>query len=483
MIVRVHKTGSSFKGCAAYLLHDKDHGDSAERVGWVATHNLGTDNPQTAWRVMAATAMKQAELKAAAGLKATGNKAKGTVLHFSLSWEEGAELSKEEMLRAAHGAMGVIGVDPATSKAKNKPPRRQFADEHQAMIVCHTDEKHPHLHVMLNRVHPEHGAILPSSNDRVKLSDWALQYERDRGQVLCPARETNQEMRKRDLYVKGEGNMPRHTWEMTAKAVADSANDNDSPALQRLKAEQKAKADELARLGGEQAQKQRQAWIDLSDRFRSRQKAIRAERAAEVRDAKAASVDEYRTLFDTMRKRHELEREAFKSEERGVIDEISHAWKSVKLLARLRGDDPSSVKFRDYFSPFAGAGAQFELKLKEQAAEKRTLEREQDAKLKDAIAAAKTREKESHQENTNAYTAEKTDLVFVQRMEDAALRAKWKARNEDHRGALAKFAAKLDQREALKDDYARAMLDDYDQDLSVDRTRDLGDEQDDDRGI
>ena len=45
MIVRVHKVGSSFKGCAAYLLHDKD-ASSAERVGWVAMHNLGTDNPQ-----------------------------------------------------------------------------------------------------------------------------------------------------------------------------------------------------------------------------------------------------------------------------------------------------------------------------------------------------------------------------------------------------------------------------------------------------
>lgn len=473
MIVRVHKVGSSFKGCAAYLLHDKDAA-TAERVGWVATHNLGTDNPQTAWRVMAATALQHNELKQAAGIKATGQKMKGAVLHYSLSWkgvEDPKHLTQEAMLAAATRSLSAIGVDPALFKpsAKNIPKRRQYADEHQAMIVCHTDEEHPHVHVMVNRVHPEHGCILPSGKERDKLSRWANDYEHDTGMILCQNRADNWDQRNRGIWVKHEENIPRHTFEMTQEALGSAANDNSSPALERLKAAQRAQNDALAADGAEQAIRQREAWLALSERYRRQQKAIREQRAEDIREAKQASADEYRPLFSTMRKRHEREREEFKSEERSVIDEISHAWKSVKLLARLRGEDSSSVGFGDYFAPFAGAGAQFELKLKEQAAEKRAIEREQEAKLAKCIAAAKQREKARHKDNTDTYATDKTDLMFVQRGEDAALRARWKARHEDQRTALAEYVANSQARQKLKDDYARNALAQYGDDVDFSR--------------
>ncbi|HWE03570.1 MAG TPA: hypothetical protein VG326_14285 [Tepidisphaeraceae bacterium] len=64
MVPTVTATGSSFKGAAAYYLHDKD-ADTRERVAWTHTENLLTDDAQKAWKIMAWTASHQAMLKAA----------------------------------------------------------------------------------------------------------------------------------------------------------------------------------------------------------------------------------------------------------------------------------------------------------------------------------------------------------------------------------------------------------------------------------
>jgi len=120
MVPKLHPKGSSFKGAAAYLLHDKGRASSAERLAWVETRNLATNEPEVAWRVMAATAMDQARLKEAAGIKKTGRKSKKSVLHFSLSWheEEGELLSREEMLRAASGAIAALGGEIEAGRQK-----------------------------------------------------------------------------------------------------------------------------------------------------------------------------------------------------------------------------------------------------------------------------------------------------------------------------------------------------------------------------
>lgn len=480
MIVRIHKTGSSFKGCAAYLLHDKDAGTS-ERVGWVETVNMATSNPQTAWRVMAATAMMQNDIKAAAGIKATGRQAKGTVLHYSLSWkgEESPEhLTKEAMIRAAKSSLSAYGVDPALFKpgARNIPKRRQFADEHQAMIICHTDEKHPHVHIMVNRVHPGHGCILPTGKDRDKLSAWANDYEHKTGQVFCANRADAWDSRRRNIWVKGAGNVPRHTFEMAEKTLPAPGNDNDRPALQRLKSEQKALNDALARDGGEQFKRHRQAWQDLSQAHQDRQKAVRNERAQAIKATKQASIDEYGPQFATLRKRHDLELEAFQDDEGGARSKASNVWESVKLLAKIRGENPKDFRFRDVFTPFAGHGARLELLQKAQAQEKRALEREQDARLAAAMAQARQKEKTALAANNERYAREKSDLSLVQEMENAALKGRWKARNEDQRDAYAAFAAKQDKRSALMDAYLASALPSYDLDPEpeADKDKDRG---------
>ena len=60
-------TGTSFKGVFQYLNHDKREegktvSTSSDRVDWVATRNIVTDDPELASRIMAATARQQDDI-------------------------------------------------------------------------------------------------------------------------------------------------------------------------------------------------------------------------------------------------------------------------------------------------------------------------------------------------------------------------------------------------------------------------------------
>lgn len=182
MVPNVTKSGHSFNGALAYYLHDKG-ADTSERVAWTATRNIGIDNVDVARRVMIATAQRAEELKRAAGVKATGRKGTaGAVYAYSLAWhpDEAGKIDRAEMMKAAEASLIALG-----------------AEGHQAIIVAHQDEPQPHVHVILNRVHPDTGKMLATGNDQHRLSAWALAYREARGEHLkyCPQRAKNAEAR------------------------------------------------------------------------------------------------------------------------------------------------------------------------------------------------------------------------------------------------------------------------------------------------
>ena len=205
MVPKIHAKGSSFKGAALYLLHEKDRADSAERVAWTDVRNLTVDDPDVAWKLMVATAKDQDRLKAEAGVKATGRKSSKHVLHISLAWHPDQSPDRDAMAKAADQALKAIG-----------------ASDRQALIVAHNDEAHPHVHLLINRVSPLDGKLLSSSNDRLKLSKWAEGYEREGGQIYCEDRVINNAERERSNYVKGARDLARHIYE-----ARPAANDND----------------------------------------------------------------------------------------------------------------------------------------------------------------------------------------------------------------------------------------------------------------
>ena len=205
MVPKIHAKGSSFKGAAAYLLHDKGCTDTAERVAWVETVNLATKNPETAWRVMAATAMDAPRLKEQAGIKKTGRQSKDAVLHVSLAWSPDQTPSRAEMTAFAQRALAALK-----------------AEDRQAMIIAHSDEKHPHTHLLVNRVSPADGRLLSSSKEKAALAALALAYEKEGGTIYCKEREANAKRREQGEYVRGEKDMPREEVE-TLREAQDEA--------------------------------------------------------------------------------------------------------------------------------------------------------------------------------------------------------------------------------------------------------------------
>ena len=168
----------------------------ARRVQWTETRNLATNDPMRGARIMEATARDASELKRLSGVKATGRKLTKPLCHYSLSWAKDERPDRQEMSRAVTGSLQALGLE-----------------NRQALIVAHGDTKCPHVHVIVNRVNPEHGKAAKLSGSRLKLSKWAERYERRQGRIRCQHRVWNNRKRARGERVRREPRLPRSRWQ------------------------------------------------------------------------------------------------------------------------------------------------------------------------------------------------------------------------------------------------------------------------------
>lgn len=93
-----------------------------------------------------------------------GRKCELDCLHASLSWEQGQEPTREEMIDAARDFLKSLGMESA-----------------QAVFVAHNDTEHRHLHLIASRIDPETGKTFSQANDYEKAQAWALQWEKQHG--------------------------------------------------------------------------------------------------------------------------------------------------------------------------------------------------------------------------------------------------------------------------------------------------------------
>jgi hypothetical protein len=197
MVPKVAAKGTSFKGAGLYYLHDKD-AKTAERVAFTHTENLATNDPDLAIKMMAHTAINQNRIKAANGGARTGRKLTFPVYTYSLSWAPGEQPTQEQMIEAGQQTLKELGLDG-----------------HEVLMVAHNDEPHPHIHLIVNRVHPQNGKAAALSNDHLNLSRWAEGYEREQGKIRCEQRVLNNEARRRGQFVKDRRSlrpMTFHQW-------------------------------------------------------------------------------------------------------------------------------------------------------------------------------------------------------------------------------------------------------------------------------
>lgn len=143
-------SGASFSGLAAYLTGDR------ERVAWTeARWMIGTDPKEIA-----------REMEAAAGQSSRVEK---PVYHISLSFDPADAPTREQMREAAGEVLKDLGLA-----------------EHQAFLVAHQDKGHPHVHIMVNRVHPETGKAQPVRYDYAQVERTLRRLEREWGLRRVP---------------------------------------------------------------------------------------------------------------------------------------------------------------------------------------------------------------------------------------------------------------------------------------------------------
>ena len=125
-MIAVSSSGKSFRALAAYLASGRT-GEERDRVAWSSSRNLPTNDPELAATFMRATAAKSDRIEK-------------PVYHIVFSFDPSDSVDRAAMERVANRALDRLGLS-----------------EHQIVMVAHQDREHPHLHVFVNRVHPETG--------------------------------------------------------------------------------------------------------------------------------------------------------------------------------------------------------------------------------------------------------------------------------------------------------------------------------------
>ncbi len=422
MIDVVHtKQGKSFAGLVAYLLEGSKGQENPERVAWTETRNLATDRAKTAARVMAATALDQSRLKSEAGIPSTGRKSKNHVLHYTLSWAEDQQPSREEMMRAVNGSLASLGEKKGKKggrkgKAGREAVRDQFASEHQILVVAHEDTDQPHVHVVVNRVHPEHGVMLPTSNDFKLLSRWAEKYERETGGIIVDQRAINNAARDREETVPGQKRVPRDVYELEG-----SANDN-RPAAQKIREEQRAKDAELAKESAVQRAEQKHAWSRLSEVQQDRKRKHLASSGDQIRTAMRRARDTFKGDFVTLYHEHRAATRAFERSEEHLAGKAVNALKAVLSLKA-----PVNVLWSK-----GARAAQLE---RAQGQQKRELEARQNEAVEKARQDTIAKLDAARSRIAHLYNRERAELILKQRVAKAELRKKWQARQAERKQA------------------------------------------------
>jgi hypothetical protein len=178
MIGKAYKLGTSFKELAAYLkrghLNQTDMGGDA----WTESRNLPTRDPEVAACLMAATA-------------AYSTRCRKPVYHLSINFDPSDPLDRETMRRVADHTLGELGLE-----------------DHQTLIVAHCGREHPHMHIVVNRVHPERGTAWSNSWDYRRIERSLRALEAELGLRAVPGRHAPVPERARHLIRPAHACLP-----------------------------------------------------------------------------------------------------------------------------------------------------------------------------------------------------------------------------------------------------------------------------------
>jgi len=425
MVPKIHKKGCSFMGLGRYVLHDIG-ADTADRVGWTETINLGTRNPETAIKIMAAVAMDQERLKKEAGVRRSGRKSKDSVLHATLAWhpDEAKELTKAEQLKAAHWFL-----------------REIKADDRQALVVCHTD-KTPHVHLVINRVSPTDGRMLSSSFEKLNASKFALKYEQERGTIYCQKRVINHAARNRGEYVRGEKDAARHIYEQQQKLA------NDNSQKQALLEEQRKRAAELAQRERRERQQRLEEWQATQKRWKQERQQQQADIKKDLTITRDQVQKSYRPQWERLHQQQAEAWQQFEQNEQSLKGRMQNAFQLTWKRLFNRGEGEPTLS--DAFRILSSEGGRREALKNRFKAEEADLHRVQRADEKRAVKEVRQALPAKLLEQRKKRRQERREIIDRHQQKTASIKAAWKEYGRWRRGAWKELAPGLSPRDMRK---------------------------------
>jgi hypothetical protein len=206
MIVKVQpsrKHSSSFKRLREYLTQERDAetGELVLRGDVVLSWNLlGFDT--------AAGEMQ--------GVASLNDRCKDAVCHYELSWPPGERPTRSQWTDSALHTLKALGYE-----------------DHQFMIVAHDDKRHFHIHIMLNKVHPETLRAPTRYNNWLALDAAARLLEAKYGWAHTPGMTRWDEESKQAVPIsRSERNALRYARQQPTGAAAKFEHYHDEESLQ-----------------------------------------------------------------------------------------------------------------------------------------------------------------------------------------------------------------------------------------------------------
>lgn len=149
-MIAVSSSSRSFATLGRYLVVGRDKVEEG-RVAWTSARNLPTNDPELAAKIMRATASQNVRVSQ-------------PVYHLALSFDPRDVVDRAAMERVADRVLAALKLQ-----------------EYQAIIVAHEDRAHPHMHILINRVHPETGRAWDRWQDYPALQRALREEERALG--------------------------------------------------------------------------------------------------------------------------------------------------------------------------------------------------------------------------------------------------------------------------------------------------------------
>ncbi len=377
--------------------------------------------------MMTDTALSQAELKAAAGIKATGRKLENPVLAYSLSWHPSEDPDRAIMVKAAYETLAVLGLT-----------------KHQAVLVAHNDTDHAHVHILVNMVSPIDGRAASLSNSKLKLSKWAQAWELEHGQVFCQDRVTNNEKRDQGEFVHSP-RVPRNIYEQRR------AQQDKGAVIAALRQQQKNKDATLSQAGRMMHKRHAGQWAALKAGYQGQKDSLYQDRERQVQAViaaiKAERKSEWASLFSDQRGQSQL----FEARERSVLGKIRNMFETGW---RLRRDADMAFKGNALGMMMAVMFKEERLDAlaKEQDLARRKLATSVSRQIGSNLKSIRTRTRKQVDEARVVYLESCRKLKEEQGIERAEMQKAWRRRNVERRQAWQQA------REEKPDIYQQALL-------------------------